>query len=62
MLDFASHFEYNIYHERIYKATMVNSRAYGVEKALYIYVHGALSQRTARSHGKLNTQTSGVPT
>lgn len=62
MLDFEPHFEYNICHERIFKATMVNPRKNGVETTLSNYVYGTTCKRTTRSHRKLNTQTSSVPT
>ena len=62
-LDFESHFEYNICHERIYKATMVNTRKSNVERALLQDVCSRTTgESIAQSHGKLDTQTSSVPT
>ena len=62
-LDFESHFEYNICHERIYKATMVDTRKSNAERVLLQDVCSRdTGESITQSHGKLDTQTSSVPT
>jgi len=62
-LDFESHFEYNICHERIYKATMVDTRKSNAQRALLQDVCSRdTGESITQSHGKLDTQTSSVPT
>jgi len=62
-LDFEAQFEYNICHERIFKATMVDTRESTVERALlWNDCRWTTGKSIASSHRKLNTQTSSVPT
>ena len=44
-LDFEAQFEYNICYERIFKATMVNTRESNVERALLQMTVGELQEK-----------------